>query len=68
MLNPDLKMTYKRVPELHPEGDGLIITEYLNGVIQEIRHAKEEAIKTTFISYLRNSGYIVVEPEETENA
>ena len=31
MLNPGLKMTYKWLPGLHPEGDGLIDTEYLNG-------------------------------------
>ena len=67
-MNPDFKMNYKWVPELHPEGDGLIITEYLNGVVQEVLHAKEEAIKASLILYLRNSGYIVVEPEEVEDA
>ena len=68
MLNPDLKMTYKWVPELHPEGDGLIITEHLNDVAKWVVHASEEAIKTSVITYLRNNGYIVIEPEEAEGA
>lgn len=55
-------MKYRWEPAMHPEGDGLLITEILNGAVQEVMHAKDEALKTLFVQYLRTQGYGVVEP------
>lgn len=62
--NDALTMRYKWVPELHPEGNGVLINEYLNDTLQRVRHAEDGALKTIFVTYLRKNGYIVIEPKE----
>lgn len=66
--NDEFPMKYKWVSELHPQGDGVFIHEYLNGILQETRHAADEVIKTTLIAYLRMNGYVVIEPTELDGS